>query len=187
MASPAADDYLKTVYAHTEWQDAPITPSVLAAKLGIAPIEPRSGRHNGPHLIEGWRSYAAGSSNPRDQRAIKAAAETFRINPDLDVETAITELKVGEALVSLLQEDGSPGVVQRTLIAPPRSRLGPVDVKERAIIQSISPVAMARAPIMVSCRRIARSWQDWCHSRRSSGSAGERLRAKAGCVSARRA
>jgi DNA helicase HerA-like ATPase len=85
--------------------------------------------------------HALRAFTPRDQRAIKAAAETFRINPDLDVETAITELKVGEALVSLLQEDGSPGVVQRTLIAPPRSRLGPVEPKERAIIQSVSPCA----------------------------------------------
>ncbi|MDG2001887.1 MAG: DUF853 family protein [Novosphingobium sp.] len=75
----------------------------------------------------------------RDQRAIRAAAETFRINPDLDVEQAITELKVGEALVSTLDEDGAPSVVQRTLIAPPGSRLGPVSKKERAIIQSISP------------------------------------------------
>jgi len=76
---------------------------------------------------------------PRDQKAIRAAAETFRINPDLNVEQAITELKVGEALVSTLNEDGSPSIVQRTLIAPPRSRLGPVTPKERAIIQSISP------------------------------------------------
>ncbi|MCP1470583.1 hypothetical protein J3E64_002271 [Sphingobium sp. OAS761] len=85
--------------------------------------------------------HALRAFTPRDQRAIKAAAETFRINPELDVATAITELKVGEALVSLLQEDGSPGIVQRTLIAPPRSRLGPVEPKERAIIQSISPCA----------------------------------------------
>ena len=77
----------------------------------------------------------------RDQRAIRAAAETFRINPDLDVEEAITQLKVGEALVSTLMEDGAPSVVQRTLVKPPRSRLGPVTAKERAIIQSISPVA----------------------------------------------
>jgi DNA helicase HerA-like ATPase len=85
--------------------------------------------------------HALRAFTPRDQKAIKAAAETFRINPDLNVVTAITELKVGEALVSLLQPDGSPSIVQRTLIAPPRSRLGPVDAKERAIIQSISPVA----------------------------------------------
>ena len=75
----------------------------------------------------------------RDQRAIRAAAETFRINPDLDVEQAITELKVGEALVSVLDDDGAPTVVQRTLIKPPRSRLGPVTAKERAIIASVSP------------------------------------------------
>jgi DNA helicase HerA-like ATPase len=83
--------------------------------------------------------HALRAFTPRDQKAIRAAAETFRINPDLDVETAITELKVGEALVSTLDEDGAPGVVQRTLIAPPRSRLGPVTPQERAIIQSISP------------------------------------------------
>ena len=83
--------------------------------------------------------HALRAFTPRDQRAIRAAAETFRINPELDVETAITELKVGEALVSTLEEDGSPSIVQRTLIAPPRSRLGPVTPKERAIIQSISP------------------------------------------------
>ena len=83
--------------------------------------------------------HALRAFTPRDQRAIKAAAETFRINPDLDVETAITELKVGEALVSTLDEEGAPTIVQRTLVAPPRSRLGPVTDKERAIVQSISP------------------------------------------------
>ena len=83
--------------------------------------------------------HALRAFTPRDQRAIKAAAETFRINPDLDVEEAITELKVGEALVSTLDEDGAPTIVQRTLIKPPRSRLGPVNAKERAIIQSVSP------------------------------------------------
>jgi len=83
--------------------------------------------------------HALRAFTPRDQKAIKAAAETFRINPDLDVATAITELKVGEALVSTLNPDGSPAIVQRTLIAPPCSRLGPVTDKERAIVQSISP------------------------------------------------
>ncbi|OYU36322.1 helicase HerA-like domain-containing protein [Novosphingobium sp. PASSN1] len=83
--------------------------------------------------------HALRAFTPRDQKAIRAAAETFRINPDLDVETVITELKVGEALVSTLDADGAPGIVQRTLVAPPRSRLGPLDAKERAIIQSISP------------------------------------------------
>ncbi len=83
--------------------------------------------------------HALRAFTPRDQRAIKAAAETFRINPELDVETAITELRVGEALVSTLLEDGAPSIVQRTLIKPPRSRLGVVTKKERAIISSISP------------------------------------------------
>ncbi|MBI1403215.1 MAG: DUF853 family protein [Porphyrobacter sp.] len=84
--------------------------------------------------------HALRAFTPRDQRAIKAAAETFRINPKLDVEAAITELKVGEALVSTLDDDGAPTVVERTLIKPPRSRLGPVNPKERAIIQSVSPL-----------------------------------------------
>jgi hypothetical protein len=84
--------------------------------------------------------HALRAFTPRDQRAIKAAAETFRINPKLDVASAITELKTGEALVSTLDQDGAPSVVERTLIKPPRSRLGPVTPKERAIIQSISPV-----------------------------------------------
>ena len=84
--------------------------------------------------------HALRAYTPRDQRAIKAAAETFRINPGLDVETAITELKVGEALVSVLQEDGSPTPVERTLVKPPRSRLGVLSERERAVIQSISPL-----------------------------------------------
>jgi uncharacterized protein len=84
--------------------------------------------------------HALRAFTPRDQRAIKAAAETFRVNPKLDVESAITELKVGEALVSTLDDDGAPTIVERALIKPPRSRLGPVTPKERAIIQSISPL-----------------------------------------------
>jgi uncharacterized protein len=78
---------------------------------------------------------------PREAKAVRAAAETFRANPDVDVATAITELKVGEALVSLLQADGSPSPVARTLIRPPSSRVGPLTDKERAIIVSTSPIA----------------------------------------------
>ncbi|WP_380873383.1 hypothetical protein ACFB49_41150 [Sphingomonas sp. DBB INV C78] len=84
--------------------------------------------------------HALRAFTPRDQKAVKSAAETFRANPDINVETAITELKVGEALVSLLQADGSPSPVQRTLIKPPCSRVGPLNEKERAIIRSVSPV-----------------------------------------------
>ena len=71
---------------------------------------------------------------PRDQQAVKAAADTFRINPEIDVSTAITELKIGEALVSLLQPDGSPEPVQRTLIKPPSTRVGPLTPEERNVI-----------------------------------------------------
>jgi DNA helicase HerA-like ATPase len=71
---------------------------------------------------------------PRDQQAVKAAADTFRINPEIDVATAITELKIGEALVSLLQPDGSPSPVQRTLIKPPSTRVGPLTAEERGVI-----------------------------------------------------
>ncbi|MES2754956.1 MAG: helicase HerA-like domain-containing protein [Pseudomonadota bacterium] len=71
---------------------------------------------------------------PRDQAAVRAAAETFRANPGVDVTTAITELKVGEALVSLLQPDGAPSPVERTLIKPPSSRVGPVTPVERGVM-----------------------------------------------------
>ena len=71
---------------------------------------------------------------PRDQQAVKSAAETFRPNPDLEVAQAITELRIGEALVSLLQPDGSPSVVQRTLIKAPASRVGPLTPQERGIM-----------------------------------------------------
>ncbi|WP_375398943.1 helicase HerA-like domain-containing protein [uncultured Sphingomonas sp.] len=71
---------------------------------------------------------------PRDQQAVNAAAQTFRANPGVDVASAITELKIGEALVSLLQPDGSPEPVQRTLIAPPGSRVGPVTPVERGVL-----------------------------------------------------
>jgi DNA helicase HerA-like ATPase len=84
--------------------------------------------------------HALRAFTPKDQKAIKSAAETFRINPDLNVEQAITELKIGEALVSLLGEDGAPSPVERTLIRPPRSRAGPLTDQERAIIRSTSPI-----------------------------------------------
>ena len=71
---------------------------------------------------------------PRDQAAVKSAADTFRANPKIDVATAITELKVGEALVSLLQPDGAPSPVERTLIKAPSSRVGPATPQERAVM-----------------------------------------------------
>jgi hypothetical protein len=85
--------------------------------------------------------HALRAFTPRDQRAVKAAAETFRANPKLDVGTAITELGVGEALVSTLHGKGVPGMVERTLICPPRSRIGPASPEERREVMSRSPVA----------------------------------------------
>ncbi len=71
---------------------------------------------------------------PRDQKAVKAAAQTMRTNPDFDTAEAITELSVGEALVSLLDEKGRPAMVERAFILPPASRIGPVSDAERAAI-----------------------------------------------------
>ena len=84
--------------------------------------------------------HALRAFTPRDQAAVRSAADTFRQNPDIDVATAITELKVGEALVSLLLPDGSPSVVQRTLIKPPRSRVGPLSPQERAVMISTDAI-----------------------------------------------
>ena len=77
---------------------------------------------------------------PRDQQAVKAAADTFRVNPAIDVASAITELKIGEALVSLLQPDGAPEPVQRTLIKPPATRVGPLTPQERQVIVTTDAV-----------------------------------------------
>ncbi|MDQ8756165.1 DUF853 family protein [Sphingosinicella sp. LHD-64] len=84
--------------------------------------------------------HALRAFTPKDERAIKAAAETFRTNPNVNVQTVITELKTGEALVSVLDEKGAPTPVERTLIRPPCSRLGPLTAEERNIIRSTSPV-----------------------------------------------
>lgn len=76
---------------------------------------------------------------PRDQKAVRAAAETFRANPRLNVSQAITELAVGEALVSTLGENAIPAPVERIMIAPPRSRIGPITSDERNAILANSP------------------------------------------------
>ena len=75
--------------------------------------------------------HALRAFTPRDQKAVKAAATTFRQNKELDVEAVITELGVGEALVSLLNEKGQPNVVDRALIYPPESQLPPLSAAER--------------------------------------------------------
>jgi DNA helicase HerA-like ATPase len=85
--------------------------------------------------------HALRAFTPRDQKAVRSAAETFRANPKLDVSEAITQLGVGEALVSTLQDKGVPSVVERTLIRPPCSRIGPASPDERQLVMSRSPVA----------------------------------------------
>lgn len=83
--------------------------------------------------------HALRAFTPRDQKAVKAAAETFRQNPDFSTEKAITELHVGEALVSTLQEKGAPSIVERTLIAPPFAQVGPISDNERQQVIAASP------------------------------------------------
>ncbi|WP_026941382.1 helicase HerA-like domain-containing protein [Hellea balneolensis] len=84
--------------------------------------------------------HALRAYTPKEQKAIRAAASSFRENPNLDTEEVITDLGVGEALVSLLDEKGVPGIVGRTLIRPPASRLGPATKTERKAVMSHSPV-----------------------------------------------
>ena len=84
--------------------------------------------------------HALRAFTPREQKAVKAAATTFRQNPDLDTESVIMELKVGEALVSMLENKGEPSIVQRTLIRPPESRIGPVTAQERQSLIEYSPL-----------------------------------------------
>jgi hypothetical protein len=76
--------------------------------------------------------HALRAFTPKDQKAVKSAAQTMRPNPKLDVEAAITELSVGEALVSLLDDKGRPSVVERAFVIPPASRIGPLTDSERA-------------------------------------------------------
>jgi len=84
--------------------------------------------------------HALRAFTPRDQRAVRAAAETFRQNPAFDTQKAIVELGVGEALVSVLEGKGSPSMVERTLIAPPSARVGPLTQQERERIIAASPL-----------------------------------------------
>ena len=84
--------------------------------------------------------HALRAFTPRDQKAVRTAAETFVANPRLDVAEVISTLAVGEALVSTLQEGGVPMPVQRTMMAPPRSRIGSITADERAAIRARSPV-----------------------------------------------
>ncbi|MGQ0801686.1 MAG: helicase HerA-like domain-containing protein [Pseudomarimonas sp.] len=84
--------------------------------------------------------HALRAFTPRDQKAVKTAAETFVPNPKLDVTAVISQLGVGEALVSTLQDKGIPMPVERTMMAPPRCRMGAISDDERAVVRARSPV-----------------------------------------------
>ena len=84
--------------------------------------------------------HALRAFTPRDQKAVKTAAETFVTNPKLNVAEAISKLGTGEALVSTLQDKGVPSPVQQTLVSPPRCRMGAINDAERQQVRNGSPV-----------------------------------------------
>lgn len=84
--------------------------------------------------------HALRAFTPKDKKAVRTVAQTFRENPDLDTETVITELGVGEALVSVLDEKGAPTPVERVLICPPQSQIGPATKAKRKEIMDKSPM-----------------------------------------------
>lgn len=85
--------------------------------------------------------HALRAFTPRDQKAVKAAASTMRANPALDIETAITELGVGEALVSFLDEKGRPSITEKAFVLPPGSQIGPINPAQRKALLANSLVA----------------------------------------------
>ncbi len=85
--------------------------------------------------------HALRAFTPNDQKVIKATARSFRQNPDLDLETVLTELGVGEALISFLNDKGQPEVVQRAMVVPPRSQIGPITPEQRQALLKSSLVA----------------------------------------------
>jgi hypothetical protein len=84
--------------------------------------------------------HALRAFTPRDQKAVAAAAQTFRPNPKLDTAKVIMELGKGEALVSFLEGNGTPAMVERVMIRPPSARIGPITPEERKAIMDASPV-----------------------------------------------
>ncbi|HYS88668.1 MAG TPA: helicase HerA-like domain-containing protein, partial [Bradyrhizobium sp.] len=84
--------------------------------------------------------HALRAFTPRDQKAVAAAAETFRPNPKLDTAQVITQLGKGEALVSFLEGNGTPAMVERVMIRPPTARIGPITPEERKAIMNNSPL-----------------------------------------------
>ena len=85
--------------------------------------------------------HALRAFTPKDQKAVKATAQTMRPNPLVDIESAITELAVGEALISFLDEKGRPGITQRVYVVPPGSQIGPIQEPQRRALLAHSLVA----------------------------------------------
>ena len=85
--------------------------------------------------------HALRAFSPKDQKAVKSAAQTFRANPKLNVEETITQLGVGEALISFLDDKGIPGIVERAMVLPPHSQIGPITPEQRAAILQSSVIA----------------------------------------------
>lgn len=85
--------------------------------------------------------HALRAFTPKDQKAVKATAQTMRPNPEVDIEAAITELAVGEALISFLDAKGRPGITQRVYVIPPGSHIGPIDDTQRRRLLAASLVA----------------------------------------------
>ncbi len=92
--------------------------------------------------------HALRAYSPRDQAAVKSAASTMRANPKLDVETAITELAVGEGLISFLDEKGRPSVTERVFVLPPGSQIGPITTAQRQALMATSLVAGAYEKVL---------------------------------------
>jgi DNA helicase HerA-like ATPase len=121
--------------------------------------------------------HALRAYTPRDQKAVQAAAETFRPNPALDTAQVITELGVGEALVSFLDEKGRPAIVERAFVLPPASQLGPLTPAERSalIAQSIVAGVYEKAVDRESAYeklkgRVAKTTSDAANAGRQDGS-----------------
>ena len=87
--------------------------------------------------------HALRAFTPKDRKTVKAVANSFRPNPNIDTEEVVTQLGIGEALVSVLDADGSPTPVEQTLISPPEGQIGPITDVERAAILQRSPVGTA--------------------------------------------
>jgi len=87
--------------------------------------------------------HALRAFTPKDRKTVKAVADSFRANPNIDTESVVTQLGIGEALVSVLSDDGSPTPVEQTLISPPEGQIGPISAAERAVFLQRSPVGSA--------------------------------------------